>query len=310
MERAKKRKKKIWAIRLVLLFAALVLLATVGYDLEQKAYRSFKEKRMQMVPVTQGNLVESLNGRALIINQEYLVQAPKQGRFENQVRENEKVRKGQTLGSIIDKEQKLLLTAPSTGIYSAQLDGLEQVLKNPVLNEVGPEMYSYQPRVVNADTIIKAGQPVCKVIDNLRPNMLIIKIEGEGPYPPEMQEGARVFLWMQAQKVGTALIKEIRLDKPALLKLEMDNFSEVLISQRYCDVTLTRDSGSGLLIPASALLGEDADRSVYTYKDGKIYAKKVQVKKLKDNQALVTGVELNEMVVVNPSVVESEDIAS
>lgn len=310
MERAKKRKKQIWGLRLVLLLAALVLMAAVGYDLEQKAYRSFKEKRMQIVNVTQGNLVESLKGRALVINQEYLVQAPRHGRFENQVRENEKVRKGQTLGSLVDKQQKLLVTAPGTGIYSSQVDGLEQVLADSVLNAVGPEVFSFQPRVVNADAIIKAGQPVCKIIDNLRPNTLIIKIEGEDPYPSEIEAGTRVYLWLHAQKVGSALVKEIRLDEPVLLKLEMDNFCEVLIGQRYCDVTLTQETDSGLLIPASALLGEDADRNVYSYKDGKIYSKKVQVKMIKDNRALVTGVELNEIVVGNPSVVDPEDILS
>ncbi len=308
MERAKKRQKQIGTIRLTLFLLVLILLAAFGYDLEQKAFRNFKEKRMQIVAVVQGNLVDSFDGRALVINQEYLVQAPKQGRFENQVQENAKVRKGQTLGCLIDKEQKLLLTAPGTGIYSAQIDGLEQVLKDPVLNAVGPEAFSFQPRTVNAGTTIRAGEPVCKVIDNLQPNILIVRIAGESFYLPDLKAGSRVNLWLKGQKVGPALVKEMRLDKPVLLKLEMDDFSEALIGQRYYDVTLTQDSGSGLLIPIGALLGDDANRSIYSYKDGKIYAKKVQVVKIKEQQALVTGVELNEMVVGDPSVVESEDI--
>ncbi|MEN6391027.1 MAG: HlyD family efflux transporter periplasmic adaptor subunit [Syntrophomonas sp.] len=310
MERVKKRKKRIWAIQLSLLLLALVLLAAFAYDLEQKAFRNLKEKRMQIVTVSQGNLVDSLAGRALVINQEYLVQAPKQGRFENQAQENAKVRKGQTLGLLIDKDQKIPLTAPGTGIYTAQIDGLEQVLKDPVLNAVGPEIFAFRARIVNADPAIKAGRPVCKVIDNLIPNILVVRIDGEASYLPDIKPGSRVNLWLKGQMLGSALVKEIRLDKPALLKLETDNFSEALIGQRYYDLTLTQDSGSGLLVPVSALLGDEANRSVYSYKDGKIYAKKVQVVKIKDKQALVTGLELNEMVVGDPSVVDSEDIIS
>lgn len=310
MERVKKRQKRLWAIRLALLLLALGLLAAFGYDLEQKAFRNLKEKRMQVVSVVWGDLVESLNGRALVINQEYLVQAPQQGCFENQVQEAAKVCKGQTLGYLVDKDQKLLLTAPGTGIYSAQIDGMEQVLKDPVLNAVGPEVFSFQPRIVNADTKIKAGQLVCKVIDNLQPNILVVRIDGEVSYLSHIKTQSRVSIWLKGQKVSSAYVKEIRLDKPALLKLETENFSEALIGQRYYDVILTQESDSGLLIPVSAIQGDEANRKVYSYRDGKIYIKKVQVVKIKDKQALVTGLELNEMIVGDPSVIEPEDIVS
>ncbi len=69
MERAKKRQKQIGTIRLTLFLLVLILLAAFGYDLEQKAFRNFKEKRMQIVAVVQGNLVDSFDGRALVINQ-------------------------------------------------------------------------------------------------------------------------------------------------------------------------------------------------------------------------------------------------
>jgi len=307
MERLKKRQKQIRAVRLVLLLVALVLLAAFGYDLEQKAFRNLKEKRMQIVAVSQGRLVDSLAGRALVVNQEYLVRAPKAGRYENLVQENAKVRKGQTLGCLIDKDQRLPLTAPDTGIYSAQIDGLEQVLEDPVLNAVGPELFFYQPRTVNAGPVIKAGEPVCKVIDNLQPNILVVRIDGELACLPDIKPGSRVDLWLNEQKVSSASVKEIRRDGPALLKLETDNFNEAFVGQRYYDLVLTQDSGSGLLVPVGALLGDEADRSVYSYKDGKIYIRKIQVVKIKDRQALVTGVEPNEMIVGDPSVVEPED---
>lgn len=305
-----RRKRQDQVISVVFLCLTLVLLACWGYRLEEKISQSLKEKRMQVAVVTQGNLVDSINGTALVINQELLVEAPKPGRFENLVRENEKVYKGQTLGCITDQNQKLLIISPDTGIYSTQIDGLEQVLRNPVLNATGPEIFSYQPRVVNADPKVTAGQPVCKVIDNLRPNTLIVRLNGTDICPSDIKEGGRVTLWIQGQKVGAALIREISLDNPVLVKIEMDNFSEVLLGRRYYEVTINQELGSGLLIPASALLGQDVERSVYSYKDGKIYPKKVQVKKIKDGQALVTGVELNEMVVGNPSVIEPEEIAS
>lgn len=310
MERIKKSQKQDRAVRLASLLVALVLVAAFGYDLEQKAFRNLKEKRMQIAAARQGRLVDSLAGRALVINQEYLIQAPKPGRFENQVKENAKVRKGQTLGCLIDKDQRLPLMAPGTGIYSAQIDGLEQVLEEPVLNAIGPEFFFYQPRTVNADPVIKAGQPVCKVIDNLTPNILVVRIDGEAACLPDIKPGSRVDLWLEEQKVSSASVREIRLDKPALIKLETDNFSEAFVGQRYYDVNLTHDSGSGLLVPVGALLGDEADRRVYCYKDGKIYTRKVQVVKIKDRQACVTGVEPNEMIVGDPSVVEPEDIVS
>lgn len=310
LERAKKRQRRNRATCLALFLPVMVLLAAFAYDLGQKAFKNFKQNRMQLVAVVQGSLAESFDGRALVINQEHLVQAPKPGRFEPQVKDNAKVRKGQTLGCLIDQEQKFILKAPSTGIYSTKIDGLEEVLIDPVLNAVGPEAFSFQSRTVNAGTTIRAGQPVCKIIDNLQPNILIVKIYGEISHLHDIREGSLVNLWFAGQKAGSALVKEIRMDKPVLMKLEMNIFSDALSEQRYCDVTLTQEAGRGLLVPVSALLGDDANRSIYGFKDGKIYVKKVHVVKIKGKQALVTGVELNETVVGDPSAVDPEDIVS
>ncbi len=301
-DRAARREKRTRIIRIVLLLLFISLIISAFYWAGRKLYGDYVHKRMNLVAVSYGTLNEQLYGQALVINREYLVTASQSGRFENLVSDNDRVRKGQSLGYLIADNTKVDVVSPYTGIFTTDIDGLEDLFQNQVLNAIGPESYHYQARKVNADSNLKTGDLIGKIIDNLRPNSLIIKAADNIDLP--FKAGDRVQVWSGERQLGIATVRELRQDSITLAWLEMDNFSEALLGQRYINVMVENIDKPGFLVPIGAIIKNGQENIVYCYRDGKIYPQRIIIIKEKEGQALIKGLELNEMIVGYPQIIE------
>lgn len=308
-ERIARREKRTRTVRKCLVILAFCLLIFLVGWAGRKVYDDLAFKRMLLIPVAYGTLADHAYGQALVINREHLVKAPRAGRFENSIRSNEKVRKGQILGYLTNPGQPAVpVYSPSTGIFTMSIDGLEEVLNDTVLNAVGPESYKYVPRTVNADSDFSAGEAVGKIVDNLRPSSLIVKLDEDQNI--SFEPGGRVLVKSDGGEMGTARINEIREDDLKLVWLDMDNFSEELLEPRYVKLMLENIDKPGFLVPVGAIIKNEQENIVYCYREGKIFRQNVSVIKVKEGQAVVAGVKLNDMVVGNPHVVGSGHIVN
>ncbi|HWP98042.1 MAG TPA: HlyD family efflux transporter periplasmic adaptor subunit [Syntrophomonadaceae bacterium] len=307
-ERAGRRQKRELILSLLASFILLGFIAPICYRLGLQIIDHIKKQRVTMAVVQEGVLPEYLTARALVLNMEWPVAAPVQGRFENLVREGEKVRKGQELGYLVRSGQTPLpVRSPCTGIFTTRVDGLEKVLKNLSLTAMGPDEFSYQPRSTAPEMAAETGQNVCKVIDNLHNTTIIARISSADE-TVTIQPGDAVIVFSQGEKIGQAVVEDIRLDPPVLLQLKMDTFCQSLAGCRYLDVELERDSSPGLLVPGSSVISVGQEKRVYCLRKDRIYEKSINVTAVGEKQALVTGLDAGDIVVSNPDILDMKDV--
>lgn len=85
--------------------------------------------------------------------------------------------------------------------------------------------------------------------------------------------------------------------------LELPAFCPELMGQRYIKVKLVFDSQSGIVIPEKALVNKGSEKGIYCIKEEQVYFKAVKVLKSRNHEAVIDGMEVNDILVSNPEYV-------
>jgi len=301
MARAEKKAKTRKLLKIVIIAVVVLLLTGIVYQIGKNAVYTITRWNRGIEPVKWGCLQEKVTARAVVINNEMPLMAQFEGRFENTVKDKEKVSKGEKLGSFVAINQQAVLTAPIAGILVLKTDGLEGMFDNLKIGEVGQEVFNYTPKPIpDNNGQIYPGRAVCKVVDNLTPTRLLVKI-------PETQISRTIKLKQAVEvvygkkSVGTAYIEEKKQESGStIMILEFNDFREELMEERYCDLGLVFDSCYGYLVPQKALLEKGSEKGIYCTKEEDLIYKPVKVMAVKDGRAVVEGLDANDMIVTNP----------
>ncbi|MDD4801842.1 MAG: HlyD family efflux transporter periplasmic adaptor subunit [Syntrophomonas sp.] len=298
--RLKRQLIKKSALKIGILSFVILLLLGFIYQLGQNVYSTFIKLNRDIIIAEYGQIQDKLNGQAIVLNQEELVMAEWDGHFENMARDGEKSSKGALLGYYVGSQGSTPLYTPISGIFIKQTDGLEQVFNAIDINTVSPEIFQYKTRTPAKDLLIRAGQPVYKIVNNLQPTRLLVQFPLD-KIGFEITAEQRAHVFMTEQDFGTAYIKEIKQDSDKMLIiLEFDNFREELLNQRYIEVEVVFNSYAGYLIPEKALLEREGQKGILCTKEEVVIFKPLEVIKIKEGKAIVKGLNDNDMLIVNP----------
>jgi len=282
----------------------LVGLAVIGlafiYQIGVYAMSYYDKISRDVRVVEYGRLEDKQAAKAIFLNKEVTVAAEYDGRFENMVKDREKTSRGSLLGYYIGARGQTPIMAQASGIFSLKTDGLETVLGNLSLPVVTPEVFQYQTIPPREGEIILAGQTIYKIVDNLLPTRLLAH------YPLEannndLQLKQQLKVVMAGKDLGKATITDLKTDfGEQLVMLELNGFREDLLNQRYVDVELVFGSYPGYIIPATALVEKEGKKGVFCTQDESIIFKAVEIVKIKDDKAVVEGLNKNDLLVINP----------
>ncbi len=300
MQRMERRDKMSGVVKIALV--AVVTVAALGlvYRIGCQAVTAFQKMRQDIKIVQYGTLEDKLTAQAVVLNQEELFLAKEAGRFENLVKEGEKVSKGTLLGYYMTNEAKSSVRASKAGIFIRATDGLEEVFGKINLAEVTPEVFQYKPTAAFLEKPVPAGQSMYKIVDSLVPTRLLISL------PVKKLDFAicpdqKIVVIDENMAAEKGSIVEMKQEGDDLMMLvQLNRFNENTVKKRFVEVEIVFDSEIGFLIPEKAIVEKDGQKGVYCSIGEFTTFKTIEIIKQKGDVVLVEGLDKNDFIVTNP----------
>jgi putative membrane fusion protein len=164
------------------------------------------------------------------------------------------------LGNIINE-----ITSPVSGVFTARMDGLEDVLTPERINELTvsdiEKIKNAQP---GAQSRVSKGDAVCKLIDNFEWHLAVVLSEAEAA---GIEEGK--YLKIAFRDAGGEIVASYiqRVSEPengkvlAIFRLNRD--LDGILSRRHVSVDIIKSTYKGFRLPANALRVVDSKTGVY-----------------------------------------------
>lgn len=301
MARLERRDKRTTLIKIALLSVAALALIGMLYRLGSQAVISLHKFNRHIQVVEYGTMEDKLAGQAAVLNKEDLFLAQEQGRFENLVKDNDKVSKGTLLGYYFDSRGKAPIRASQAGVFVRGTDGLEEVFKKINLEAVTPEVFQYKPTPVFVEKPVQAGQPIYKIIDSLVPTRLLITMPVDDiDFAIQPKQSVKVLF--NGQPLDNGYISDMKSDsKNQLMVVQLNSFNDSLINQRYIKVEIVFSAQTGFLVPEKAIVEKEGKKGVYCSIGEITKFKPIKIIRQKEGITLVDGLDKNDFIVTNPT---------
>ena len=291
-------------MRKLLLLAVLLVIVFVSVVAYRAAADRVSAMRLEVEETRKGVLEEVVTGTALVAHEETVIHAPEEGYFENLVRERERVRRGAILGKFFAENgtQSHEITAPAAGVVIYQTDGLESLLVPSKVEHLHPQVFSYNISFVRGlGGRLNKGEAFAKVVNNLKPNGLVVKLTDK---KDTLTRGQEVEVRSGGKELGKAQVVAVQhVDDYILIGLMMDQFVIALADSRLLPVELVVKRYEGTIIACPALTEVDGKLGVYCLRKETVIFKEAEVVARKGGKAVVRGVEPGEYVITTPGLV-------
>ena len=300
MARLERRDKRMSVVRVGLIVGLCIVALGFIYRLSINAISTVTKLSRDIKIVEYGTMEDKLSGKAIVLNKEDLMLATSDGRFENMIKEKEKISKGTLLGYFVTSQGQTPLRAEVSGTFMRKTDGLEEVFGNIDLQSVTPEVFKYKTTQVKEDQPVVAGQPIYKIVDSLEPTRLLVHFP-EDDITFDVKPKQQLNILLGKKELGKAVIVDIKRDFGEILMIvKFIGFQEELLQQRFVEVEVVFDSHSGYFIPEKALVEQDGKKGIYCSNGEDISFRPVKIIEKKDDIYLVEGLKKNDMIVTNP----------
>ncbi|SFR14436.1 HlyD family efflux transporter periplasmic adaptor subunit [Desulfoscipio geothermicus] len=202
----------------------------------------------------------------LVIRKEEPVKAPASGELRLLAQDGERLRLGAPLAQVRGVEEKTAWS-PRAGVFCTHLDSLESVLipgMIDVLDMGRVEKLSSSSSPQTATGEVAAGQIIGKVVDNLDPVLIYIRVDNPDRYAARLfDKGATVSLLCEGREL-TGVITEARVtDNAVNMFVEVAEYPENFIHQRRVQLELVTRKITGWLVPVNAIAFKDGKPGIY-----------------------------------------------
>lgn len=175
---------------------------------------SLLSKMVDVQPVVQGILEQTVPMRAVLVRTEQAINAPAGGRLKRVVQEGERVRKGALVAYVLagtadtsSGSQELPIYTAETGIVSYRVDGLEGLLTPDNITKLGAAKLAAaveSEKPVSSGgagansggtangALVERGQLILKVINNLKPTYLLVNRAQNNIRPELVAAGGKI----------------------------------------------------------------------------------------------------------------------
>ena len=190
-----------------------------------------------------------------------------------------------------------LVRAPSPGIVSFSLDGLEGELAPGVGLDGLFERMRRSERKVQDGSIVRQGDPLFRVVET---SVVEVAVRLKGL---ALERGSRVILDFRGipeRSFTGSLVESVSVGSEFFGRVRLDAFDPSLILRREVDVTLTTERRQGVVVPASAVVEVDGRQGVYVALGERDVFRPVRVLGQDAKRAVVDGVPVGAAVIVNP----------
>ena len=242
----------------------------------------------------------------LLIKRETVIRTPERVKVKYLVTDGTRLRAGVPVASLqsadlntVDGQASSVFYTPQAGTFCLHLDGFEQVLSPdtldimqiPKLAEIGTKAV---PTKFEDVVIIESGQPVYKLVDNLKP--LLVKLELADDQLPE-----RVLVvgrWLKLQWQGNSFSgRSVDYKKQGAscdILLSVDEYPNELAHYRKIPLVIVTQELVGLLVDRKSIVLKDGQPGIYSLNKVVVRWVPVKIEGQSENKVVVSGEELTE----------------
>jgi putative membrane fusion protein len=294
----------------LILVSAYVVFITYGFIRDIIIDRLAEAQQLQP-----GIIQVKVPAQGILIRDEVVVNAPRNGILRVIAHEGERVRVGAVLAQVVvasldskTGETIFNIVAPEAGIVSYFVDGLENVYSPKNLTELDfnkIDTIKSEPRIIMPGSQVEEGKPVCKIVNNLVP-MKILAVTGEVLKFPDKPQRNKVELTLSNndQQVYQALLMEKAFRGNAnQILFNVDNYDEHLMVVRKQELIVTTARYEGYIIPTGALVRKDGKDGIFTIFKERIQWKNVEIEGIYQEKAVISGITPDIIVIIHPEYV-------
>ncbi len=275
----------------------LLLIGVVGY-LVFHYWEQARAAHPQYETIQSGILKHQSQVEVTFINEETVLQAPKSGKLNLAVKESQRVRRGDSVGTVgeVTGGAGVQITAPAGGLYVSQTDGLENIYTVKNLLEMNlTQVFNNPDTIHKPGEEVQYGEAIGKIVNNLVQTAAFI----EFPSLKGINVGDTLKFEINGQSNSAKILRKI--DQPMGIIVQFSGFIDSSLNKRKdMAMWLSAPSQSGVLVSKSALWNKGEEKGVLAVINGIITFKKVQVIDENENQACLEGISAGMVVVTNP----------
>ncbi|MGI6555535.1 MAG: HlyD family efflux transporter periplasmic adaptor subunit [Bacillota bacterium] len=299
-----KRREKAKRIRKIVFYVFTCIAGVLVITWTVSAVERLMDWRsMQLIPAKYGVLEECKEKKAVVVRRETALTVPKPYSIRYLVADGVRVRKGALLLKAespeinrTGEETNLKLYSPQAGTVYKKTDGLESVLTFSSLKSLN--LNTVYDKVTKGVMESQGGKDdsVIKIVDNLSPAYLLFPSSGIN-----LEEGSRIsFRISGSEDVFSGTLEQ---DSNNILLVKISPVPQDLMADRLCNIEVITKRAAGLVVPASSLVEMSGVFGVYAVSAGNMQWTEVEVKGIFDDQAVITGINPGQEIVVNPDTI-------
>lgn len=284
----------------VLLFAAGMLIL---YLAALQALHLVIFKMIDTGSLDRGELKKLYTAEGIIIRNETVITSPADGELVMLVKEDSRVRAGDSIAEIRTAgadpgmpAMSVPVSATTTGVVSSRVDGLEGLLKpdqTDIFDAGRLQKAASRLQENGSQGPVKSvkGQPVLKIIDNLTPIVMCIRIPGGLP-PGVVKKGGGLYMIRDDTEI-TGRIDEIgHYNGGTQLVVETSNYPTDFLHTRDINMQLAGDRIRGFIVDSSSLTARNGQQGLFLMDRDEVKWTPVKVVGTVSGKSAVEGKEL------------------
>ncbi|MFZ5596369.1 MAG: HlyD family efflux transporter periplasmic adaptor subunit [Bacillota bacterium] len=297
------------------LFAKTILFIAGAFIIYITAVNIWNYARLNLTKtetLMPGELKRLYPAEAVLIRDETVIPAPADGEFVLSVTPGQRVRAGDIIAGVRTTGKGPGLPAGSvsvkavrSGVVSLNVDGMEGVLKPEQVDALDLDNLDGAGNAGRAGPkgpiICSVGQPVVKIIDNLAPLLVCLRVPPDFPAERIKKGGAIQMTWQGGEFQGR--IEEVGSSPEGVrLVIEIRNYPQGLLEVRKTTLNLVGGKLSGYIVDKGAIVPRDGQDGLYIVSKKDYMWVPVKVEGVVDNSAAVTGERLSAgaFYIINP----------
>lgn len=295
---------------LLLLIGAGVFILWLAGNL---TWHVLQARLMKVEPLMPGKIRQTAKVSGCLVKNETLVPSPIRGQLKLPVQDGQRVSAGETVAVVTavhaqegeDKKNNFAVQTPVAGLVCVYIDGLEGLLRFDdlkALEMTGVEKLDKQPLTLCTGMIVEKGRPVIKLVDNLSPLKIWLRISC-GEFPPEKLTGKSFVNVLWKGNPFRAQVEDVQTtNEDTRVLLSASVYPQQLLCRRWVEMELIKNELAGFLVPEGAILQKDGIMGLYVlYKQGARWVP-VEVVGRTNGQLLINGEGLSPQLqlIVNP----------
>lgn len=295
----------------LIIIAVYVLFVTYGFIRDMIVTRIAGARQVQP-----GVVQVTVPIKGILVRDETVINAPRNGILKVVAREGERVRVGAVIAQVVvasldskTGETVFNIVAPKAGVVSYYSDGMENVYTPKNLTELDLNKIDTIKSVLRnfmPGNQVEEGKPVCKIVNNLAPVTIMAVANEPLKFPGSTQRSTvKISLSNNDKQVyqGVLLDKAFR-GKANQILFSLDNYDGNLMIARKQDFSLTTARYEGYIVPAGAIVRKEGKDGIFTIYKERVKWKNVKIEGIYQEKVVISGLTPDIKVISHPEYVK------